>query len=138
MPPIPNLTIPPSPPGSPPLASTRKFVKFLELKRQGTHFNAKLDSSTAIKNPAILPKLLEHAGIDHYDQYSSALPENLSVPTSYPPWAYGEELNKTQQKLLKQKNATKAKEGRTQIEFVTGQGAVSRKAEDSRKRQRHS
>jgi hypothetical protein len=141
MPPVPNLSIPPSPPGSPPVASTKKFAKFLELKTQGMHFNAKLDGSAAIRNPAILPKLLEYAGIDHYDQYSSALPENLSMPTSYPPWAYGEELNKTQQKLLKQREGSKAKDGRTRIEFVSQaprDGNANAREGGSHKRQRRS
>ena len=119
MPPVPNFDIPPSPPGSPPPLSTKKFANFLELKKKGVHFNAKLDSSSAIRNPGVLPKLLEFAGIDHYDQYASALPEDLSIPTSYPPWAYGEELNKTQQKLLKRKEADKSKSARERIDFVS-------------------
>jgi HCNGP-like protein len=119
MPPVPNFDIPPSPPGSPPQPSTKKFANFLELKKKGVHFNAKLDSSSAIRNPAVLPKLLEFAGIDHYDQYALALPEELSIPTSYPPWAYGEELNKNQQKLLKRREADKSKSVRERIDFVS-------------------
>ena len=125
MPQVSNFDIPPSPPGSPPQPSTKKFAKFLELKREGVHFNAKLDSSSAIRNPGVLPKLLEFAGIDHYDQYASALPEDLSIPTSYPPWAYGEELNKTQQRLLKRKEADKAKGVRERVDFVSSTGTSS-------------
>src|SRR5438132_953822 len=42
LPPYPNLDIPQSPPGSPPPELTQKFAQFLELKKQGVHFNDKL------------------------------------------------------------------------------------------------
>jgi HCNGP-like protein len=129
MPPVPNIDIPASPSASPPAASTKKFANFLDLKKKGVHFNAKLSSSSAIRNPGVLPKMMEFAGIDHYDQYASALPNDVAVPTSYPPWAYGEELNKTQQKLMKRKEAEK----RDRIDFVSS-STVRSDARHKRKR----
>jgi hypothetical protein len=130
MPPIPNFDIPPSPPGSPPLAATKKFTRFLELKKQGVHFNEKLEKSSALKNPSLLLKLMEFAGIDEKDQYASALPEDLAVPTTFPAWAYADQLNKTQQKILKKREAEQARKQRDAIDFVpaVGLGASSRAA----------
>ncbi|KAJ6155043.1 hypothetical protein N7470_005609 [Penicillium chermesinum] len=48
---VPNLDIPPSPPGSPDPAANAKFQHFLSLKHQGVHFNAKLATSSSLKNP---------------------------------------------------------------------------------------
>jgi hypothetical protein len=116
MPPVPKFDIPSSPPGSPPLGATKKFAHFLKLKKQGVHFNSKLQTSTALQNPALLQKLLDFAKIDEYDQYASSLPSDLGVPTSYPPWAYGYALNKTQQETLNQKSKTP----RDKLDFVPG------------------
>jgi hypothetical protein len=120
MPPIPNFDIPDSPPGSPPLETAKKFANFLALKKKGVHFNSKLESSSALRNPGLLQKLMDFAGIDEYDQYATALPDDLAIPTSYPPWAYGEQLNKTQQQLLKKKEDAKSKGQREKIDFVSG------------------
>jgi len=120
MPPIPNFDIPVSPPGSPPLGATKKFEHFLKLKKQGVHFNSKLETSSALRNPALLQKLMAFANIDDYDQYACALPPDLGVPTSYPPWAYGNELNKTQQQLTKKKEEQKANTPRDKLDFVPG------------------
>jgi len=68
LPPVPNLEIPPSPPGTPPPtldALNRKFETFLELKRKGgTHFNARLAESTAARNPGLTDKLMGFVGVD--------------------------------------------------------------------------
>jgi hypothetical protein len=130
MPPVPNFDIPPSPPGSPPPATSKKFARFLELKKQGIHFNEKLEKSSALKNPNLLLKLMDFAGIDDKDQYATALPEELAVPTSFPAWAYADQLNKTQQKTLKKREEEQAKKQREAIDFVpaTGSGQSSRAA----------
>ncbi|TID27322.1 HCNGP domain-containing protein [Venturia nashicola] len=130
MPPVPNFNIPPSPPGSPPLAATKRFTRFLELKKQGIHFNAKLETSSALKNPNLLPKLRQFAGIDEKDSLATALPEGLAVPTSFPAWAYTDQLNKTQQVVKKKKEEEQAQKQRESIDFVpaTASGASSRNA----------
>lgn len=119
MPPVPNFDIPESPPGSPAQSSTAKFARFLELKTQGIHFNEKLEKSSALKNPSLLQKLTDFGGIDEQDQYASILPADLAVPTSFPAWAYVEELAKTQQEILKKKREEdKARTQREALEFV--------------------
>ncbi|KAE9979369.1 hypothetical protein EG327_007049 [Venturia inaequalis] len=130
MPPVPNFDIPPSPPGSPPLAATKKFTRFLELKKQGVHFNAKLETSSALKNPNLLPKLREFAGIDEKDALATALPEELAVPTSFPAWAYTDQLNKTQQAVKRKKEEEQTQKQRESIDFVPAlaSGASSRNA----------
>ncbi|KAF5253215.1 hypothetical protein FOXYS1_14553, partial [Fusarium oxysporum] len=70
LPSAPNLNIPPSPPGSPPPGTNKKFEKFLELKKKGTHFNAKLEQSTALKNPSLMDKLMRFVEVDEHSQYS--------------------------------------------------------------------
>lgn len=128
MPTKPNLDIPPSPPGSPNLGADQKFAHFLELKKQGVHFNAKLASSSALKNPSLLPKLMDFAGLDEPQQYATTLPVDLWDPAGFPEWAYKEELLKFQQSTLKRKEEEKAKASRESIDFVsaTNSGQSSR------------
>ena len=120
IPPVPNFDIPPSPPGSPPLKSTKKFDRFLELKKQGVHFNAKLAESSALRNPTLFQKLLDFAGLDDQSQYETALPDDLAVPTKFPAWAYADQLNKRQEDVAKRK--AKERKGRP-VEFVRASGA---------------
>ena len=96
---MPDFNIPPSPPGSPPAAATKKFANFLDLKKRGTHLNEKLAGSKVLRNPAHLQTLMDHAGFDHDDQYASALPEDLAVPAAFPSWAYVDELSKSQKEI---------------------------------------
>jgi len=130
MPSVPNFDIPPSPPGSPPPGPTAKFARFLELKKQGIHFNEKLERSSALRNPSLLQKLMEFAGISEEDQYASVLPPEVAVPTSFPAWAYADQLAKTQQEITKKREAEKARIQREAIDFVpsTGSGSSSRAA----------
>lgn len=103
MPPVPNFEIPPSPPGSPPPASTAKFDRFLELKRKGTHFNERLQQSSALRNPGLLSSLMDFAGITEEDSRATTLPSELGVPTKFPKWAYADELVKAHEKLAKER-----------------------------------
>lgn len=119
MPPVPSFDIPPSPPGSPPLKSTKKFDRFLELKKQGIHFNAKLAESSALRNPTLFQKLMDFAGLDDESQYETALPDDLAVPTKFPTWAYADQLNKRQEDMTKRK--AKERKGRP-VEFVRASG----------------
>jgi HCNGP-like protein len=119
MPPVPNFEIPASPPDSPPPESTKKFAHFLELKKAGVLFNSKLQDSSALRNPGLFQKLMDYAGIGEQGQYASALPENLATPVSFPSWVYADELNKTQQKVLKKKENEKSRSQRERLDFVT-------------------
>jgi hypothetical protein len=123
MPPSPNFNIPPSPPGSPPLGSTKKFAHFLKLKKQGVHFNERLHSTTALKNPTLYQKLKQHARISDEEQYATTIPEDLAVPVSFPPWAYADELNKSQAKIKQKREEEAKKKPREAIDFVPASGS---------------
>ena len=123
LPPIPNLDIPPSPPGSPDPTANKKFAHFLTLKKQGIHFNDKLASSSSLKNPSLLDKLMDHAGIDERTQYASSIPQELWDPSSLPSWGFKEELLKSQQEVRRQIEAKNSTTPRDSIEFVSGSGS---------------
>jgi len=123
LPPVPNLDIPPSPPGSPDPAVNAKFEHFLFLKKQGVHFNAKLASSSSLKNPSLLIKMMEHAGIDEQAQYNTSLPVELWNTSTLPPWAFKEELFRAQQEARQRLDDKKASGQRSSIEFVSGSPA---------------
>ncbi|CAG8898409.1 unnamed protein product [Penicillium egyptiacum] len=120
LPPVPNLDIPPSPPGSPNPAANAKFEHFLSLKKQGVHFNSKLASSSSLKNPSLLKKMMEHAGIDEQSQYDTSLPADLWDPSDLPKWGFKEELLRTQQDFRKQSEAKKVSGQRSSVDFVSG------------------
>jgi hypothetical protein len=129
LPTVPNYNIPPSPPGSPMESTNAKFKHFLELKKQGIHFNDKLSKSSAMKNPALMQKLLDFSDINEAGQYSTTLPHELWNPTAYPDYAYKEELAKSQQKILKKKEDEKSRGQRESIDFVhasTSSESISR------------
>lgn len=119
LPPVPNLDIPSSPPGSPRPATDNKFAHFLELKKQGVHFNDKLARSSALKNPGLLQKLMGFAGLEEPDQYTSTLPREVWDPAGFPAWAYKEMLVKSQQEMHKKIEGEKARVQRDAIEFVS-------------------
>lgn len=122
LPTVPNLDIPPSPPGSPSQATsqaalTAKFDKFLELKRKkGTHFNAKIADSHALKNPPLMDKLLGFVGVstsfsdgsvEGTEQYATTLDKELWDPACFPEWAYRGPLRKAQEQTQKEKGRAK-------------------------------
>lgn len=117
---VPNLDIPPSPPGSPSASTNAKFAHFLELKKKGVHFNAKLASSAASKNPSLMKKLMDFAEINEKEQYASTLSKEIWDPNVFPEWAYREELVKSQKQVLKKKEEEKSSGKRTAIDFVSG------------------
>ncbi|KFH45007.1 hypothetical protein ACRE_042070 [Hapsidospora chrysogenum ATCC 11550] len=119
LPSVPNLDIPPSPPGSPPPGASRKFEQFLDLKKKGVHFNAKLESSTSLRNPGLMDKLMGFVGIDERSQYETTLPTDLWDPKVFPDSAFRGPLRKAQEKMEKEREAEKASGGRTAVEFVS-------------------
>ena len=120
----PNLDIPQSPLGSPTLGADQKFSHFLKLKKQGIHFNTKLGSSSALKNPSLLPKLMDFAGVGSEWQYTTTLSTELWDPAALPTWCYKEELAEAQHILSKRKEEEGVRES---IAFVaTGTPRKSR------------
>lgn len=119
LPTVPNFNIPPSPPSSPPQKATKKFVQFLELKKKGQHFNQRLESSSVLRDPGHLQKLLGFARVSEEDSYASTLPEHVAMPTTFPEWAYVEELRVSQRRILKANEQAKSKAPRAAINFVS-------------------
>ena len=119
MPTDPKLDIPPSPPGSPAPGIDQKFSHFLQLKKQGVHFNSKLASSSALKNPSLLPKLMDFAGVDEQKQYMTTLPPKLWDLAGILSWAYKEELLTSQEAVSKEKEEERLKVPRENIDFVS-------------------
>lgn len=118
MPSQPDLDVPPSPTGSPPPVMEEKFEHFLQLKRQGVHFNEKLAGSSALKNPALLQKLMTSAGLSASDQYATTLPKDLWDPSAFPKHAYKEELVSNQQQISKRKEKENLHTQRERVDFV--------------------
>jgi hypothetical protein len=124
MPPVPNFDIPDAP--SPPAqnseeaatlaAVAKQFERFLELKKQGIHFNERLQNSTSLRNPSLLPKLLAFAEITEEDCYKSTLPAELSVPSRWPEDCYVESLVKQNERREKKRLAEREK-----LDFVPAQ-----------------
>ena len=84
------------------------------------HFNAKLATSSALKNPSLLIKLMEFAGLDGtggQDQYATTLPRDLWNPHGFPEGVLKEGLAKAQQEIGKRKQGGRIGTGR---EFVPG------------------
>ncbi|KAJ5536829.1 hypothetical protein N7513_010015 [Penicillium frequentans] len=103
---------------SPDPAANAKFEHFLSLKKQGVHFNAKLASSSSLKNPSLLIKMMEHAGIDEQTQYNTSLPVEVWNTYTLPPWAFKEELLRAQQEARQRMDDKKTSGQRSSIEFV--------------------
>lgn len=133
MPPIPSFEIPPSPPGSPPPATTAKFARFLEFKKKGVHFNERLSQSAALRNPGLLAKQMDFAGISQEDQYASSLPESIAVPTRFPEWAYADKLVAAHSKIAKKREEERAKVQREAVDFVPAKRVESEGASKGRR-----
>ncbi|KAL6904460.1 HCNGP-like domain-containing protein [Trichoderma evansii] len=124
LPSVPNLDIPPSPPGSPPAGANKKIDQFLQLKKKGVHFNSKLEQSAALRNPSLMDKLLDFVGIDEVGQYETTLPKELWDPRGFPEWAFRDKLSKSREKLAKEKEADRAAGGRTVVDFVPSNSSL--------------
>lgn len=118
LPSVTNMDIPPSPPGSPPPGANKKFEQFLDLKKKGIHFNAKLEQSSALKNPSLMDKLMSFVEIDEGAQYETTVPTELWNPNGFPEWAFKDKLRKSRETIAKEREAEKAAGGRTTIDFV--------------------
>jgi hypothetical protein len=126
MPPVPNFDIPDAPP--PPAQNSEEaatlaavatqFERFLELKKQGVHFNERLQNSTSLRNPSLLPKLMAFAEITEEDCYMSTLPAELSVPSRWPEDCYVESLVKQNERREKKRLAEREK-----LDFVPAQAS---------------
>ncbi|KAJ9137881.1 hypothetical protein NKR23_g8833 [Pleurostoma richardsiae] len=139
LPAVPDFDIPPSPPGSPgpsTAALNAKVKTLLDLKRtKGTHFNARIAQSAALRNPALMDKLLAFVGVETgwggedgdgvsgqragTVQYATTLSAKLWDPEGFPAWAFKGALRKTQEKVQKER----ARAPGEPVEFVQAGGA---------------
>lgn len=126
MPTVPNFDIPASPPPPPQTTAeathlsttTKKFTRFLELKQQGIHFNDRLQNSASLRNPSLLPKLMEFAGVSVEESYASSLSaEAGGVPVKWAEEVYVEGLMEANRRWEK-----KVRDGREKLDFVPGAG----------------
>ncbi|TDZ54833.1 Meiotically up-regulated gene 151 protein [Colletotrichum trifolii] len=129
LPPVPDLNIPPSPPSSPapPAALTAKLTQFLELKKEGVHFNAKLAQSAALRNPSLTDKLLSFVDLDGRADYATTLPAELWNPTStifLPESASRAALRQSQDRVRAERERAARKPG-APVDFVPAAGAAS-------------
>ncbi|KAI1098601.1 HCNGP-like protein-domain-containing protein [Jackrogersella minutella] len=128
LPPLPNTDIPPSPPGSPPPATSAKFERFLELKKQGVHFNSKLAQNPSLRNPALTEKLLSFVELAAApDQYRTTLPKEIWDPAAFPRYAYKEQLKASQSEIEK----TRARGKGAPMEFVVASAGDAQGAQQS-------
>ena len=61
---------------------------------------------------------MDFAKIINEEQYASTISESNAVPTVFPEWAYGEELNAAQKRIAKAKEDDKRQNPRGSIDFV--------------------
>ncbi|KAI9039068.1 HCNGP domain-containing protein [Aspergillus affinis] len=127
LPPVPSLDIPPSPPGSPNPTANAKFAHFLALKKQEVHFNEKLASSSSLKNPSLLKKLMEHAGLGEEMQYHTALSRELWDMDGLPDWGFKEELLKAQKDMRNNLEEQRVQGQRDTIDFVAATASNTKK-----------
>ncbi|KAK3336265.1 HCNGP-like protein-domain-containing protein [Cercophora scortea] len=148
LPAVPNMDIPPSPPRSPVAASldalNAKFDNFLALKRtKGLHFNERLAASSALRNPALMDKLLGFVGVETVfaegdgdgnvdlavEQYATTLAADVFDPAAFPEWAYKGPLRRAQEKGHKERERGRGEA----VEFMPATAAaVGGGAEGSR------
>ncbi|KAI1128114.1 HCNGP-like protein-domain-containing protein [Nemania abortiva] len=121
LPAVPDMDIPPSPPGSPLAATSRKFENFLDLKKKGLHFNQRLAGTPSMKNPALADKLLAFAELDHRDQYRTTLAADLWNPNAFPRHAYKEQLRQSQSDIAQARSRATG----DPVKFVSAGGASS-------------
>lgn len=123
MPTVPNFHIPDSPPTPVPnseaaadlAATTKKSERFLELKQDGVHFNQRLQNTASLRNPSLLAKLMEFAGISKEESYASTLGGGMEIPTIWPAQCYPENLVKINERREKKRLCEREK-----VEFVAG------------------
>ncbi|KAK5084067.1 hypothetical protein LTR70_008059 [Exophiala xenobiotica] len=118
----PMASLPPGPTSEADSTVTAKFKRFLELKAKGVHFNQDLAGKSSFKNPTLFASLLERSGLLAESQYASTLPSDMFSIDILPPWAYKEQLLKSQQTLTAELEATRKAQsaaGKRTIEFAS-------------------
>lgn len=131
----PVSSLPPDPTSETDSATTAKFKRFLELKAKGIHFNEDLAGKSSFKNPNLFASLLERSGLPSESQHVSTLTSHAFNVDMLPPWAYKEELLKSQQALTAELGAVKKAQsaaGKRRIEFSSAGDSRSRESTPKR------
>lgn len=118
----PMRAIPPSPPGSPDPATDARVQRFLDLKVKGLHFNEDLAKKNSFRNPALFSNLAERAGLTEDEQCTTSIPPSVTGFSKPPPFAYKEELARSQQSIRDQQASRKKQAsaaGKRTIDFAT-------------------
>ena len=127
-------------------ALNKKFATFLELKqKKDTHFNARLAQSDAMKNPALMDKLMAFVGLPGASTdedakapvdpekaaapYGTTLPAEIWNPAAFPAEAYRRSLRRLQEEAARQR----ARVPGEPVSFVSATSAESTSAAGKRK-----
>ncbi|KAL9979596.1 hypothetical protein ACROYT_G017277 [Oculina patagonica] len=118
---IPAITMPQLPPEPEGRCSNKlqeKILKLLEKKhRENLDLNTNIQNRKDFRNPSIYKKLVSFLNID---ETGSNYPKSLFDPTCWTEDSYYENLSKAQKEAYERKEKEKAKQARTQVEFVSG------------------
>ena len=124
LPSVPNMDIPISPPGSPAPGLDEKVRHFLKIKKQGQHFNDRLNGSIGAKNPTVTEKLMEFARVGDMQSpqglrgmYQTTLPSDIFSSHIFPEFAFQTSLRKTREKIVREHQAERAS-GKRRIDFM--------------------
>lgn len=110
--------LPPEPTGRCSNALQDKIRSLLEKTHQEKlDLNTNIQNRKDYRNPSIYKKLLQFLNID---ETGSNYPKSLFDPTCWPEESYYESLSKAQKEAYERKEKEKAKQARTQVEFVSG------------------
>ncbi|XP_058949079.2 SAP30-binding protein isoform X2 [Pocillopora verrucosa] len=120
--------LPPEPTGRCSNTLQDKIRSLLEKTHQEKlDLNTNIQNRKDYRNPSIYKKLLQFLNID---ETGSNYPKSLFDPTCWPEESYYESLSKAQKEAYERKEKEKAKQARTQVEFVSG----TKKSEEPKKR----
>ncbi|KAK0656864.1 HCNGP-like protein-domain-containing protein [Cercophora newfieldiana] len=135
LPAVPDMAIPPSPPPTQHADMTSlnaKFDTFLKLKRRAAdpaHFNSRIGASSALRNPALMDKLLGFVGMETEfsegdaagtAQYGTTVGSDVWDPAGFPEWAYRGALRRAQERGTRERERARGEP----VQFVSsGAGA---------------
>jgi len=106
-----------------------KVAQFLDLKRQGKHFNDSLMSSHAFRNPHIYAKLVNFVEVD---ETGTSFPPHLWNPLDIQPMWYADKIAEQQKEHAEQVSAAQASGKRSGIAFESSLDQRSDRKEKDR------
>lgn len=110
--------LPPEPAGRCSNKLQEKIMKLLEKKhRENLDLNTNIQKRKDFRNPSIYQKLVEFLNIN---EKGSNYPKSLFDPTCWTEEPCYENLSKAQKEAYERKEKEKAKQAKTQVEFVSG------------------